>query len=577
MSALEAIADMYADDDDSPPATPLSRMAARPASHCPSPRGPPPGHVVGDDPDEHDDEHDRCVNSGRGVADCTDDDGSDGHAGGDDAHEGDGDADGGAEDDDARDDDDGGDGDGEAVLDRIIRQAEENDARARDLGASASAAGHDAASGPPASGTGRDVLRRTSARAVPPRTSTLSPPSLGWKWKRPRLMTDGDDKAQTAMAMVWPDDEEWPDAEDLLLDVPLNLKCHIHVVRTVQRRKGELSNTANHKRLKADLDALKDVAFVDLVPHAYEAMLVKWEHEYKEGHYARNVFHPVWGHAKFTRAEANQLWHGGIPPDNNALEGKNGGQKGDRGHTREGSVMFAYTHKKWMESESLLDLNFGMRFNREAWKTSIFQDVMVLMDQNVCHIFSCAFKFGKYAQGAIIIPSTNTISYLVTKCGIANEAKALIYALQNSRDGEAWLKTFKKLALDPQRQARDEKYDFDDCISWAKAFYILTPIGASELYAQEIVQAMLNGGASIDMDKFKEKGIVKCTCATYMHYCNCSHVCAWMGINGIFVDYPKNMDPRTIGGGDEDEVVKQVELRPYRIAAAQKGNALGTR
>jgi len=71
-------------------------------------------------------------------------------------------------------------------------------------------------------------------------------------------------------------------------------------------------------------------------------MLKKWADKYKEEDFAYNKFDP-WGPTKFTRVEANKRGHGGTPTDNNGLEGKNGGQKGDRGHSKEGTVMFCYT------------------------------------------------------------------------------------------------------------------------------------------------------------------------------------------------------------------------------------------
>ena len=74
----------------------------------------------------------------------------------------------------------------------------------------------------------------------------------------------------------------------------------------------------------------------------------------------------------------------------------------------------------------------------------------------------------------------------------------------------------------------------DTLVSWGNAFYILTPIPASDCYAARIMHAMLNGGAKINWDNFMQFGIVKCSCELYAHYCNCSHTCAWLVLKRIF-------------------------------------------
>lgn len=126
-------------------------------------------------------------------------------------------------------------------------------------------------------------------------------------------------------------------------------------------------------------------------------------------------------------------------------------------------------------------------------------------------------------------------------------------------------------------QAAKHNMDFDSLISWGKAFYILTPIPASDVYAERIMQAMLNGGAKINWDNFVKIGIVKCSCGTYAHYCNCSHACAWLVLKGIFEDYPLTMHPARVGGGDGDDGANVADLRPHRIAASVRGGALGKR
>jgi hypothetical protein len=115
--------------------------------------------------------------------------------------------------------------------------------------------------------------------------------------------------------------------------------------------------------------------------------------------------------------------------------------------------------------------------------------------------------------------------------------------------------------------------DFNSIISWCTAFHILTPVPATERFAQTLMNAMANGGAQIDYEKFDQHGLMTCSCNTYMHYCNCSHACAWLVIQGIFTDYPETLHPATIGGEDDDRV--PVDVRPHRIQHAKRGGALG--
>ena len=179
-------------------------------------------------------------------------------------------------------------------------------------------------------------------------------------------------------------------------------------------------------------------------------MLKKWTLQLGEENFVRNSFEPAWGQAAFTRAELNQFGHAGLPPDNNALEGKNGGQKEYRDHAKETVVYHCSSHKDWMAMESTADLSFGLQLNRAAWNTKLFQDVWVLSDRKLCDVMSIVYCFKAYRPGAVIIPSNNTISSLITKSKVANELNALKYALTHAQGGaDSWLKTFKDLILKP--------------------------------------------------------------------------------------------------------------------------------
>jgi len=117
---------------------------------------------------------------------------------------------------------------------------------------------------------------------------------------------------------------------------------------------------------------------------------------------------------------------------------------------------------------------------------------------------------------------------------------------------------------------------------------VLIPIPAGDKYAEETIAAMRYGNATIDQAAYEQKGIMACTCPTYLHYCNCDHACAWLVANGIMTAYPPTLHPGQIGGGEEKAEAAN-KKRPKtmrdiasakptgRVANAIRGGALGNR
>jgi len=161
-----------------------------------------------------------------------------------------------------------------------------------------------------------------------------------------------------------------------------------------------------------------------------------------EGIYADKFEH--WMDVPWTRAELNQHGYGGLPPDNNGLEGKNGAQKGDRGHKREHAVMYCVSNRKWMQLESTLDLRFGRHFRADVWSIKFFQGVAAGADLVKTPVLSVATKFGKYAPGALVIPSSETVISLAVKHQIRTP-HAVKIAIVEPEEGaaESWVKTFQ--------------------------------------------------------------------------------------------------------------------------------------
>jgi hypothetical protein len=178
-------------------------------------------------------------------------------------------------------------------------------------------------------------------------------------------------------------------------------------------------------------------------------MIKKWSAPagLNEGDFAAK-WRREWGDAIITRIEVIQGRRGGLPPDTNGLEGKNGGQKGDTNHVRRNAVVFAFKHAEWMSTESILDLSYGDRFNQKVWNNKFFQDVQLLASPDLTHVMQCSFPFD---EGRIIIPSNATLNTLIcTPHHVPNTVQRLRFALTHSADGEPWLTTFKKIARDAE-------------------------------------------------------------------------------------------------------------------------------
>ncbi|KAJ1629242.1 hypothetical protein T492DRAFT_1012346 [Pavlovales sp. CCMP2436] len=405
----------------------------------------------------------------------------------------------------------------------------------------------------------RDAQMASASPLAPERANRSAPSRTRWAATMPRpiLMKDGADAVGTAIEQVWP---TAADSDPVMVAM-----CNIYIQRDAN----------NHTWMMNDVNNLKECVPAHAKEFAFEAMLEKW---YKKGEdiYADKFEH--WMDVPWTRAELNQHGYGGLPPDNNGLEGKNGAQKGDRGHKREHAVMYCVSNRKWMQLESTLDLRFGRHFRADVWSIKFFQGVAAGADLVKTPVLSVATKFGKYAPGALVIPSSETVISLAVKHQIRTP-HAVKIAIVEPEEGaaESWIKTFQWLWL-PKTQSDSailSEWDYDTIIHWYRAFH-------------ETIATMRYGNATIDQAVCEQKGIMTCTCPTYLHYCNCDHACAWLVANGIMTAYPPTLDPGQIGGGEEKaeaankkrpKTMRDIAFAKHtgRVANAICGGALGNR
>jgi hypothetical protein len=110
--------------------------------------------------------------------------------------------------------------------------------------------------------------------------------------------------------------------------------------------------------------------------------------------------------------------------------------------------MYCVSNRKWMQLESTLDLRFGRHFRADVWSIKFFQGVAAGADLVKTPVLSVATKFGKYAPGALVIPSSETVISLAVKHQIRTP-HAVKIAIAEPEEGaaESWVKTFQWLWL----------------------------------------------------------------------------------------------------------------------------------
>jgi hypothetical protein len=155
---------------------------------------------------------------------------------------------------------------------------------------------------------------------APVRQGQYSPPPLGWKWQ-PRLYVGDAAKAGSNAFKAVFEEEDDPSTT-----IAVQM-CFVHVQTIWCNRadvKALLRDVDEHlPKIKSDLTTLNYSVFeAAMVPVALPLMYEKWRDTYGEAAFAAQ-FARVWGGCRFTRAEANEGFYGGLPSDNNGLEAKN--------------------------------------------------------------------------------------------------------------------------------------------------------------------------------------------------------------------------------------------------------------
>ena len=172
-----------------------------------------------------------------------------------------------------------------------------------------------------------------------------------------------------------------------------------------------------------------------------ELMLAKWREKYKEPKIA-DQFKVSWlkEGTHLTRAALHSF--GGIPCDNNGLEGKNGGQKTDLEWKRHGLNDFINHFVAWLGNESMEDLNMASTMAtcsnkpHDVWNATIFgrakeQYDLFFTDGKELGIFGYRYTRLPDANGIVLydIPSRDCLKMLYDHYKIPEDPKHIKHAL----------------------------------------------------------------------------------------------------------------------------------------------------
>ena len=338
---------------------------------------------------------------------------------------------------------------------------------------------------------------------------------------------------------------------------------------------------------------LKKWAKASRAPQASTA-LVSFGEKKVAGRWAKGWAHDDW---KMMRTSLNPI--GGLPTDNQGLEGKNGSQKQSALFKRQGLTQFTPDFVEWLTNESLEDTSMGMampkgRYGEEVWTSAFFDSVTVELGrrQQGTGIFVCAFDRtdgDNQPTGVTDIASRRLITLLTGPAyKVRDEKEALRKALTKSQRAAnpSWLDTYRKVITCTAEDAPDLGLSFDELIDYSSAFHALTPI-TDAVFTARLAERLVRSGmvldlcsilcdgqahgtsgdieaSSFDLGKLAKYGFRSCTCKTFTHYLWCIHSCGDAKLRKLIKSWPATLDPTRLG-----------DRRTGAIPNAVRGGALG--
>jgi hypothetical protein len=410
-------------------------------------------------------------------------------------------------------------------------------------------------------------------------------PGERWVWK-PRkkliLMKDAAAAATNAAAKVWPDAEVH------------EAMCNSHAnIRWFSNNAGKFNDgKANRKNSGKDIEnGFKNLGHINLVEVQKRKMIQKWKEQYKETVVADH-WYESWGRSVITRVETNSEdlspLRGGIPCDNNAVEGGNGSDKKALDFKKFSLFVFLNeVSTELVENASRLDVKYECPLKNACGKNGRNKSVFTMAYFEHCYSIDELDKAGKptflslqfsytddtndVPRGSMLIAGEhclNEMRHLGMEETSSDIKAARKYLSSTSRASPGWVKIFKNVVAYPEEVCGE--LSFDQISNWNKTFHIVRPIvpdngGPIEKAVRHYVQWLKTecGFPIMEVDEILskgKKGLVSCTCTDYMHCIFCKHSYLILKKRQIFLGYPERLDPfpvnRNRGAGRPSNVAR---------------------
>jgi len=333
--------------------------------------------------------------------------------------------------------------------------------------------------------------------------------------------------------------------------------CSVHVFQRwhdkhiAYWRDRRLTAAGSFYKMNVDFENYKNCSLLGLVKNKallFDKMMAKWKELYGEPEVVEN-FSKVWRTSEFSRVEINQgaVVIGGLPSDNNGTEATNRAHKNFVQYKRSAARNYFKELGTFIEGKSMLDTDLGSYFNQAVHCKLFYMQVLDMLELEVSPL-TVTFA-GK--EGRVIFASTFLLGHedFVT----ANSAATVHSAKKFLNQKNGWLQTWKDISLEPEKHCSGMY--FDTCIEWSKSFHTFTPI-TDVSYLSNLHRRLVNSvehgrlPSSTIMDfngivALGNKGIMACSCGTFLHRAWCIHSCADAIKKKIIMKYPINMDPNT--------------------------------
>jgi len=323
--------------------------------------------------------------------------------------------------------------------------------------------------------------------------------------------------------------------------------------------------TEKEQEMKADIMRFSNSPFPQHAAVVGELMLEGWRLNLREPAVA-DAFGRAWLSEDTVLLRSGLSPFGGIPNDNNALEGTNSAQKHDYSFNRMGLTTFLQPDHfpTWLSNQSKEDLHFCSKMDLTndplpVWNGMFFQTVQDQFERALENSGFFAVRFARQSPTDssitwLDIPSRRIVDLLLKEYRIRDEVDAMKLAISHtgrcrgakdkcSMCPDSWLASYRNLQSLETLPAQ-HGLDFATYMDLASCCHTLRPI-VDVAFVEKLIFRLLASGmeldltllqtqGSLDVEKLKKFGFVSCSCPTYLKDLWCIHVEPLIVAHNIF-------------------------------------------